>query len=326
MNRSRKIGLLVGREESFPAAFIEHVNQRATDGVTAEFCRLGGTRLDDPRRYAVIIDRISHEVPYYRAYLKYAALTGTIVINNPFWWSADEKFFGTALLARLGVAVPRTVVLPNKSYIDDITPASLRNLQYPLAWQEIVDYVGLPAILKPNVGGGFKQVFKVHSLEDLWRCYDQTGLQTMILQEYIAFDHYVRCICIGRREVLAIRWDPRIQPWTERYIVDHHHLTPDLGARVVNDARLICEALGYDMNTVEFAIREGVPYAIDFLNPAPDFERTRIRDVYFAWVVEKMADLAVAYARGVERPPGRLRWDRFLGEAGGEPSAEGPVT
>jgi len=315
MNGSPKIGLLVGREESFPAAFIEEVNRRALEGITAELCSLGGTRLDDPRQYAVLIDRISHEVPYYRGYLKYAALVGTAVINNPFWWSADEKFFGTALVARLGIAVPRTVLLPNKAYIEDITPASLRNLRYPIPWQQHVEYVGLPAILKPNIGGGFKQVFKVHTLEELWRCYDETGQQTMILQEYIDFDHYVRCICIGRREIMPIRWDPRLF-WTERYIVDHHHLTPELGARVVHDARLICEALGFDMNTVEFAIRDGVPYAIDFLNPAPDFERARIRDVYFQWVVEKMADLAISYARGAERPPGRQRWDSFLREVG----------
>jgi hypothetical protein len=315
MSQPRKIGLLVGREESFPAAFVEEVDRRTTEGITAELCRLDVTRLDDPRQYAVLIDRISHEVPYYRSYLKYAALAGTIVINNPFWWSADEKFFGTALLARLGVAVPRTVVLPNKSYIEDITPASLRNLAYPLAWERITEYVGFPAILKPNIGGGFKSVYKVHSLEELWRCYDETGQQTMILQEFIAYDHYVRCICIGRREVLPIRWDPRL-PWTERYIVDHDHLSPELGERVVRDARLINEALGYDMNTVELAIRDGVPYAIDFTNPAPDFERARIRDPYFAWVVEKMADLAIAYARGAERPAGRMRWDRFLAEAG----------
>jgi hypothetical protein len=311
----RRIGLLVGREESFPAAFIEEVNRRGVDGITAELVRLGGTRLDDPRRYAVIIDRISHEVPYYRAYLKYAVLTGTVVVNNPFWWSADEKFFGTALLARLGIAVPRTVVLPNKAYVPDISPESLRNLVYPLPWEELVTYVGFPAVLKPNAGGGCRSVYKVHSLEELWRCYDETGLQTMILQEYIEFDHYVRCICIGRREVLPIRWDPRLY-WTERYVVDHQHLSPDLGARVVHDARLICEVLGYDMNSVEFAIRDGVPYAIDFTNPAPDFERSRIRDVYFRWVVEKMADLAIAYAQGAGPPPGTLRWDRFLREAG----------
>lgn len=307
---TRKVGLLVGREESFPVAFVDEVNRRGEGEVVAEMAKLGGARIDEPPAYAVLIDRISHEVPYYRAHLKYAALAGTAVINNPFWWSADEKFFGTALLERLGVAVPKTVVLPNKSHIEDISPESLRNLVYPLDWKAIVEYVGLPAILKPNVGDGFKQVYLVNSLQELWDAYNQTGQQTMILQEYIKHDHYVRCICVGRRQILPIRWDPRL-PWTERYIVDHTHLTPQMGERVVHDAQVICDALGYDMNTVEFAIRDGVPYAIDFLNPAPDFERVRIREPYFQWVIQHMTDLAIELALQPRRQP-RMRWEAFL--------------
>ena len=307
---ARTVGLMVGREESFPAAFIDEVNRRGGGEVVAEMAKLGGTRMDDPPAYAVLIDRISHEVPYYRAHLKYAALAGTAVINNPFWWSADEKFFGTALMARLGVVVPKTVVLPNKDHIEDIWPESLRNLAFPLDWQAIADYVGLPAILKPNIGGGFKQVYLVRSLQELWNAYDQTGQQTMILQEYIEHEHYVRCICIGRRHILPIRWDPRL-PWTERYIVDDAHLSTELGARVVRDAQTICETLGYDMNTIEFGIRGGVPYAIDFLNPAPDFERVRIREPYFQWVVRHMTDLAIELALRPRSQP-LMRWEAYL--------------
>jgi hypothetical protein len=306
----KRVGLMVGREESFPPAFIEEVNRRGEGEVTAELAKLGGTRMDEPRNYAVLVDRISHEVPYYRAHLKCAALAGTAVINNPFWWSADEKFFGTALMARLGVAVPKTVALPNKSYIEDIWPESLRNLVYPLDWQAILDYVGLPAILKPNIGGGFKQVFLVRTLQELWNAYEQTGQQTMILQEYIEPEHYVRCICIGRRHILPIRWDPRL-PWTERYIVDDAHLSSELGARVVRDAQTICETLGYDMNTVEFGIRGRVPYAIDFLNPAPDFERARIREPYFQWVLRHMTDLVIELALHPRARP-LMRWETFL--------------
>ena len=47
------------------------------------------------------------------------------------------------------------------------------------------------------------------------------------------------------------------------------------------------------MNTIEFAVQDGVPYAIDFLNPAPDFERDRITPLYFEIVVEKMAALVI---------------------------------
>src|SRR5438477_13033644 len=204
------VGLLVGRENTFPGPFLEMVNQKGkADGITGELAVLGGTpELAEPY-HAVLVDRISHEVPYYRAHLKSAVLMGTVVVNDPFWWDDDEKFFECTLARKLGVAVPRTVVLPNKEYIPDIDPqASLRNLRFPLDWQGIVGYTGLPAVLKPNTGGGWKDVHVVHSLEELWRAYDTSGEKTMILQEFIKWQDYVRCICIGRQHVLPIRYDP----------------------------------------------------------------------------------------------------------------------
>src|SRR6202790_4925524 len=102
------------------------------EGVTAEFVKIGGIRMDEPKKYAVIIDRISQDIPFYRAYLKNAALQGTIVVNNPFWWSADDKFFNYALAAKLGVAIPPTVILPNNKHPEGTTTPSMRNLIYPL--------------------------------------------------------------------------------------------------------------------------------------------------------------------------------------------------
>src|SRR5687768_14046703 len=107
----KKIGVLVGREWSWPPAFIEEVHKR-DKGVSAEYVKLGGTSMDEPVPYAVIIDRISHEVPYYRSYLKHAVLQGAAVVNNPFMWTADDKFFGASLAAKLGLAHPKTVALP----------------------------------------------------------------------------------------------------------------------------------------------------------------------------------------------------------------------
>ena len=128
-----------GRENTFPGAFITRVNDLGREhNITAELVKLGGTRMDEPNPYRVIVDRISHEIPYYRAYLKQAVLEGTIVINNPFWWSADDKFFECALATKLGVAVPKTVVLPQKSYVEGVVTESLRNLVYPIPWQELV--------------------------------------------------------------------------------------------------------------------------------------------------------------------------------------------
>lgn len=302
-----KVGLMVGREWSFPPAFIDEVNRR-NEGVYAEYVKLGGTMQNEPNEYRVIIDRISHEIPYYRAYLKNAVMQGTYVINNPFMWSSDDKFFEASLATKLGVASPRTVVLPNKAYVEGIVTESLRNLVFPLDWHAITEYVGLPAILKDAWGGGWRHVYKVNTIDELIAAYDQTEQLTMVLQEFIEWDHYVRCMCIGQDVVMPIKYDPR----ERRYHVEHAHLSADLGARIVHDALLLNRALGYDMNTAEFAVRDGVPYAIDFMNPAPDMDVNSITPFYFEWVVNAMADLVIRRARSDEWQGYSYPWGKYV--------------
>ncbi len=312
--RTRRVGLLIGRENTFPQPFLDVVNARGREhGVTADLAVLRGTaELEEPA-YAVLVDRISHEVPYFRAHLKSAVLMGTAVVNDPFWWEADEKFFECTLARRLGVAVPRTVALPNKDYIPGIDPGtSLRNLAYPLDWDVIVRHTGLPAILKPNTGGGWKDVSLVRTIPELIRAYDRSGQQTMILQEFIDWDDYVRCICVGREHILPLRYDPK-QPFEHRYVVQRPP-EGELRRRAVADAQTLCQALGYDMNTVEFAVKGDTLYAIDFLNPAPDFDDFSIREEAFGWVLDRMSDLVIRYALGLAQPPwrGEYRWWRHV--------------
>ena len=318
-----KVGLIVGREWSFPPAFIEEVNRR-DQGVTAEYVTLGAPRMDQPAEYAVIIDRISHEVPFYRTFLKQAVLQGTTVVNNPFMWTADDKFFGAALATSLGIAHPKTVVLPNKEYIPGIVKEeSLRNLQYPLDWQGIVDYVGLPCVLKDAHGGGWKDVYICRSLDELIYHYDNSGLLTMVVQEFIKWDHFIRCICLGQEEVLPIRYDPG----ERKYHVDHAHMSDELGRRVVSDSLKLVRALGYDMNSMEWAVKDGVPYAIDFMNPAPDMDVYSLTPHYFDWVVKKMADMAIRLAKEPRRQAAAIGWEAlFQGRRGMEAAvAASPV-
>jgi len=307
-----KIGLLCGREYAFPPAFLQRVNQiGAQHGITAELLKLTGTRMGEPPGYRVIVDRISHEVEYYRAYLKHAVLEGTYVINNPFWWTADDKFFNYSVARKLGVAVPKTVLLPQKSYPADIdlTAESLHNLGYPIDWDGLLDYVGRPAILKPYSGGGWKHVYKVHDKRQLIEAYDGTGPYCMTLQEFIDFEQYVRCFTFGKTDIVPVVYDPH----QRRYLVQHDFLSAELGARIVRDAQTLNTALGYEMNTIEFAVKAGVPYAIDFLNPAPDFERDRITPFYFDMVVQKMADLVVDRALNGKPQNSWPKWAEMVG-------------
>jgi hypothetical protein len=308
----KTVGLLCGREFSFPPAFIERVKTLgAKDGVTAEFGKLGGTRMGEPAKYSVIVDRISHEVEYYRGYLKHAVLQGTYVINNPFWWTADDKYFNYSVAAKLGIAIPKTVLLPQKGYPSDvdITGESLHNLEYPVDWDGLLDHVGRPAILKPFSGGGWKHVYKVNNKEELLAAYDKTSPYCMTLQEFIDFDKYVRCFTFGKMDIVPVHYDPKAR----QYLVEHEYLSAAVGARVVKDAQTINQALGYEMNTIEFAMKGDVPYAIDFLNPAPDFERDRITQFYFDMVVEKMARLVIDRALNGAPSTPWPRWEEMLG-------------
>ena len=312
----RKVGLLVGREWSWPPAFIDRVTQRNA-GVEVEFVQLDAVRMDEPCRYAVIVDRISHEVPYYRSYLKYAVLQGVTVVNNPFMWTADDKFFGATLATKLGVASPRTAALPNKAYVAGIKhDESLRNLRYPLDWKGLIEYVGLPCVLKDAHGGGWKDVYICRSLEELIHHYDSSGLLTMVVQEFIEWDQFVRCLAIGQEHVLPMKYDPR----ERKYHVDHAHLSPALGGRIVRDTRTLVRALGYDMNSLEWAVKGGVPYAIDFMNPAPDMDIYSLTPTYFEWVVEHMADLVIRLATEPRPQARELKWDGLLA-AGRSPNA-----
>lgn len=308
----KRVGVLVGREKTFPEAIIKGINEQGRGEVVAEYITLGGIKFDDPPKYDLVIDRISHEVPFYRATLKRMALEGTIIINNPFWWSSDDKFFNYSLGKKLGVAIPKTVLLPQQNYIEGIVSESLRNLEFPLDWQGIVDYVGLPAFMKPFDGGGWKNVSKVNSIEELLTEYNKTGTLCMTLQESIEFDQFVRCYCVGQEEVMIMAYDPR-KPYLsgEQYVHNPDYLAPELAERVANDVRTLCTALGYDINTVEFAIKDNIPYAIDFMNPAPDAELASVGEFYHNWIVNAVVKLVFKrLSEGRERP--RYRWDALL--------------
>lgn len=291
----KRIGILYGMERSFPPALVEAIGRRGSD-VVGEFVKVGPLRQETPAAYDVILDRISHEVPFYRTYLKCAAATGTQVVNNPFWWSADDKFLNNVIARAAGVAVPKTYLLPHKEHPPNTGADSFTNLEYPVDWDAVFEGLGFPIFMKPADGGGWKDVYKVDNPESFFRAYDQTRDLSMMAQEAIEFTEYYRCYGIGRSEVRIMRYDPRA-PFERRYVRDAAPTDPALEARMRRDVLALCGALGYDMNTIEFAVRDGVPYAIDFMNPAPDCDAFSVGEDNFRWVVEKVADLLVDRAR-----------------------------
>lgn len=307
----KKIGILFGQENTFPQAFVDRVNAKKENGITAELAHINKIIQGQPLGYDVLIDRISQDVPFYRAMLKNAAISGTAVINNPFWWSADDKFFNNALATKIGVAVPKTVILPSNQHPPDTNERSFRNLAYPLDWEGIFEYVGFPAYFKPFAGGGWKNVYKLNNMDEFFKAYNETGQLVMMLQEEIIFTEYFRCYCLDRQDVHIMQYDPK-QPHHLRYVRNPKQLEKKLLDDVRNGVLALNNALGYDFNTVEFAIRDGIPYAIDFCNPAPDADVNSVGEENFEWIVEAAANMAIRKAKAHKPDQNNLMWGSFV--------------
>ena len=309
----KKIGILFGQENTFPQAFVDRVNEKAPTDIRAEFVHVNQVEQHVDSDYAVIIDRISQDVPFYRAYLKNAALMGTAVINNPFWWSADEKFFNNALAVRLGVPVPKTLLLPSKERPADTSERSFRNLGM-MDWEAAFAHIGFPAYMKPHSGGGWKSVYKLDSPDDFFRAYAETGQLVMLFQEAVDFTDYFRCYCIGGKEVLIMPYEPRNEPHL-RYATEMK-TTGEAGRKLLATMKdyvlKLNKGLGYDFNTVEFAVRDGIPLAIDFGNPAPDADVNSVGQQNFEWVVEAAANLAIARAKAQKPGQDNLTWGTYV--------------
>ena len=288
---TKRIGLLFGMENTFPWALIDEINKRGSGKVEASAVEISYLKDDGVFAYDLILDRISHEIPFYRTLLKCAAASGVKIVNNPIWWSADDKFFDNLVAKSVEVAVPKTILLPHKEYPPNTTSQSFRNMQW-VNWDEVFEYLGFPIFMKPAYGGGWKDVYKCDDRNEFFAAYDQTRDLTMMAQEAIDFEAYYRCYVIGRNRVHIMQYDPK-QPHDLRYVPNPAPLEPAFDARIRRDAIALCEALGYDMNTVEFAVRGGIPYAIDFMNCAPDADLASVGQENFAWVVQNMAETLI---------------------------------
>ncbi|MGZ7031072.1 MAG: ATP-grasp domain-containing protein, partial [Thermoanaerobaculia bacterium] len=218
-----------------------------------------------------------------------------------------------------GVAVPKTVLLPHKQHPPNTEAKSFRNLRW-VNWDEVFTFLGWPIFMKPAYGGGWKDVYKVHNPAEFFAAYDQTRDLTMMAQEAIEFDAYFRCYVLGRKRVRIMQYDPK-KPHHLRYVADFP-TPPELQQRMHRDALALCEGLGYDMNTVEFAIRDGIPYAIDFMNAAPDADRASVGDENFDWMVANMTEVLIEIAMSTRPLELTGNWPKMMKT---EKSPEQPV-
>jgi hypothetical protein len=202
------------------------------------------------------------------------------------------------------------VILPSRELPPDTSAESFANLAYPLDWEGIFNYIGFPAYMKPFAGGGWKSVYQLNNVDEFFEKHAETEQLVMMLQEEIKFEEYYRCYCIGGKYVRIMPYEPR-NPHHLRYVADFNP-TPEKYKEMEDIVLRICRYLGYDFNTVELALRNGVPYAIDFCNPAPDAEVTSVGQENFDWVVETAATYAIEKAMEHVDGADNLTWGEYI--------------
>lgn len=305
----KRAGILFGMENTFPPALVDHLNGMDAD-VHAELLHVGAVRADLPSGYDLIIDRISHDIPFYRASLKSAALHGALVLNNPFWSSADDRFFQSSMAAKLGLSVPPAVLLPSKAHPPNTTAQSMRNLEYPLAWREIFAYIGFPALLKP-AGREGKTQYSVHNESEFFAAYDQTGDRLMMLQQAVTGEEYVRCYCIGQKDIRLVRIDPQ-QPGGQRTMTEVPRLDAALEDRIAKECLTLTGALGYEMCSIDLSLRGGVPSVVDGVNPVPEADYYALGAESFSWIIDAVSELIIQRLRAPRSAKEPYRWTTYL--------------
>lgn len=287
-----KIGLIVGAEYDWPEAFMTAVKS-SNANIIVEFVKLDGTRMAEPVPYTVIVDRMSHSVPYYRAYVKHAAMQGVTIVNNPFLWDVDSKFLGTAVINQLGLKSPRTIVLPNKLVECETSPDTFRNLKYPMDWEAIISYVGVPAIFKDIHSGGRQFAARVHNVDELIQHYDESGSRTTILQQIIDSNDHLHAFVIGQNTVIILRYSHA----SGAYLPGILSQEDGWGKQLAEDALRITRHYQYDVNMVEFVVKGDDVYVIASSNPAPDIDRQLMTAEQFNWCIQKMAAMVIDRAK-----------------------------
>ncbi|GAA2133574.1 hypothetical protein [Nocardioides bigeumensis] len=289
--RNHLIGLLLGAEQDWPQAFeqvlrlvgpVQH--DGATHSVSSERLTIEPFDLTDPARPELVIDRLAHWYYHPREWLKKAALVnGTYLLNSPFTFQSMEKHSAYCAMLRLGLKVPKTVLVPYKNPVDNVRwayTAERYNQSFDL--DALAAEVGYPLYMKPFDGGGWRGVSRVNDKADLHRAYDESGEMLMHLQATVDYEHFARALSIGP-ETMVMDFRPD-QPMHNRYAVSHGFLSESAGHQAMAISRIVNAFFRWEFNSAEMLVAGDDVYPIDYANACPDVAVTSLH-YYFPWAI-----------------------------------------
>ncbi|NLO20342.1 MAG: hypothetical protein GX121_10810 [Ignavibacteria bacterium] len=301
----KKIGLLYGIEKRFPETVLKLINSIGKGKVLAEPVKLGPSLVDAKSEYELIFDLVSNEVPFYRSLLKHFALNNIKIVNNPFFSSEDDEFLHNSVAKAQGLPVPKTVILPSKEHPYGTSSDTFQNLIYPVDWEKVFEYIGFPAMIKPNFFSILHNSYKIYNKNEFFAAYNNTGNLPMVLQEFIQYDSYYRCFVIGKKETKIIDYNP-LKPLHLRYNAESSSISKELEKKIIEYSIKISTLFDFDFNAMEFAVKDEKLFIIDFLNQAPTVESNFLKEETFDWIVKTTANMLIEKAEQKEGSPNHI--------------------
>ncbi|MEO7058756.1 MAG: hypothetical protein ABI083_03490 [Lapillicoccus sp.] len=319
-DRSRHlIGLLLGAEEDWPQAF-EAILRRVgpitdaagtTHEVASERLTIEPFELTDPVTSGLVIDRLAYWYYHPREWLKKAALMdGTYLLNSPFTFQSMEKHSAYCAMVRLGLKIPRTVLVPYKNPVDN-TRWAYTSAKYNRSFDidTIAAGLGYPLYMKPFDGGGWRGVSRINNQDDLHKAYDESGEMLMHLQATVDYEKFARALSIGP-ETMVMDFRPE-QPMHNRYAVSHDFLSPKAGEECASISRIINAFFGWEFNSAEMLVTGDEVYPIDYANACPDVAVTSLH-YYFPWAITALVRWSVYCLVTGRRTSIDLHTDRYF--------------
>jgi hypothetical protein len=290
------IGLLLGTEEDWPAAYEGLVRRLSlkisyggethtfdTERITIEPFSL---RAQPP--YSLVVDRLAYWYYQPREWLKKIALMDDVyLLNSPFTFQAMEKHAAYCAMIRLGLHIPDTWLLPFKKPPENPRfPYTARRYNRQFSLDSIGEQIGYPLYMKPFDGGAWVGVTRIENGGELHRGYDESGDRLMHLQAAVEnFDVFARCLSVGP-ESMVMSYDPG-RPLHDRYRVEHNFLSPELGREVVIISRLVNAFFRWELNSCEIIVQGSRAFPIDYANACPDLSITSLH-YYFPWAIKSL--------------------------------------
>ena len=320
MTTRHLIGMLLGTEEDWPAAFEEILRRlgpvSGPDGTRHAFdCEritIEPFNLRYRPRYQLVVDRLAYWYYHPREWLKKVALMDRVyLLNSPFTFQSMEKHAAYCAMMRLGLKVPDTVLVPYKHPLDNARYAyTSAKYNQPFDLDAIARGIGYPLYMKPYDGGAWRGVSRIGNAAELHASYDDSGEMLMHLQKAIDdYDAFARSLSIGA-ETMVMRFRPE-QPMHQRYAVDHDFLSAPAGDEVVTISRLVNAFFRWEFNSCETLVKGAEVYPIDYANACPDVALTSLH-YYFPWAMKALVKWCVFVLVTGRRPRLDLDTGRYF--------------